>query len=228
MPKNFRLRADQIKPLANGHGHCLASDMITVEGLKVGYMYRQEPRDETDSGWVFTSGREAQGYMDDPKNLCVYDVNIIANYDPEIIPFLDAPIGSALARNADSGEFEPEFGPEEDEPLDPGGLNRPDADQFTKERLLPAVTGPIQSASLEDAPEFCDDCGMPLEPGEEVLRSCSNRDGQSYSLIHLALCPKCARQYDGQGDHMILGMGVFAAIVVILGLAGWLLSWANH
>lgn len=104
--KEFFLRADQIKPLAEGHGACFATDFITVQGEKVGYMYREEPDNNTDSGWRFMAGHESQPYMDDTDNLAVYDVNTIANYDPEIIPFLEAPYGSAFARDEDSGEFE--------------------------------------------------------------------------------------------------------------------------
>jgi hypothetical protein len=32
----------------------------------------------------------------DPENLPINDVNTIANYGPEIFPFLNAPIGSAF------------------------------------------------------------------------------------------------------------------------------------
>lgn len=52
------------------------------------------------------SGLEDQAYVDNPDNVAIYDINTIANYDPEIIPFLDAPIGSCFARNADTGGFE--------------------------------------------------------------------------------------------------------------------------
>jgi hypothetical protein len=103
--KKFALRADQSKPLAENRGGCIASDMITVEGLKVGYMYRHEPHNDIDSGWVFLSGRESQAYMDNASNHAVYDVNTIANYDPDIIPFLDAPIGSAFERQGRAGRF---------------------------------------------------------------------------------------------------------------------------
>jgi hypothetical protein len=98
--KNFKLKAEQIKTLANGHGGCIATDMITVDGKQVGYMYREVPRNPQDSGWRFMSGSESQEYMDEPNNHAIYDVNTIANYDPEIIPFLNAPIGSAFERNA--------------------------------------------------------------------------------------------------------------------------------
>jgi hypothetical protein len=104
--KQFRLRADQIKPLVSGYGGCFATDRITVDGMKVGYMYREVPGFDVDSGWRFLAGDEPQEYCNDPSNLAIYDVNTIANYDPEIIPFLDAPIGSAFSREAD-GKLRP-------------------------------------------------------------------------------------------------------------------------
>lgn len=99
------LCADQIKPLAKNRGGCIATDMVTVKSHKIGYMCREEPSNNTDSGWQFMSGLESQTYMDDAANLAIYDVNTIANYDPDIIPFLDAPIGSAFERQGRSGRF---------------------------------------------------------------------------------------------------------------------------
>jgi hypothetical protein len=104
--KRFYLSAEQINPLAEGHGACLASDMITVHGSKVGYMYRESPDNDLDSGWRFMAGHESQEYIDNADNIAVYDVNTIANYDPDIIPFLTAPLASAFARNQESGDFE--------------------------------------------------------------------------------------------------------------------------
>jgi hypothetical protein len=79
--------------------------MITVEGRKVGFMYRETPTDDTDSGWHFMAGEESQDYMEDPDNLAIYDVDTIANHDPEVIPLLDAPIGSAYERADRTGRF---------------------------------------------------------------------------------------------------------------------------
>jgi hypothetical protein len=114
--KKFALPADQIRPLAKGRGGCIATDMITVQGHKVRYMYRVDPHNDQDSGWVFTAGRESQAYMADVANHGVYDVNTIANYDPDIIPFLDAPTGSAFERQGRSGGFVQVEG----EPWEPG------------------------------------------------------------------------------------------------------------
>lgn len=43
--------------------------------------------------------------MDDPDHHTIYDVNTIANYDPDIIPLLDAPVGSAFERKGGKGLF---------------------------------------------------------------------------------------------------------------------------
>ena len=96
--KPFKIPAADMKPLAEGHGGCFATDAITVGGRKVGYMYREKPDFEHDSGWRFFSGTESPQELDDPGHTDVYDVNTIANYDPAIIPLLNAPVGSAFAR----------------------------------------------------------------------------------------------------------------------------------
>jgi len=77
--------------------------MITVEGHNVSFMYREEPDHDVDSGWRFLSGLESNEYMEDSANHGIYDVNTIANYDPEVIQFLDAPVGSAFERQRGVG-----------------------------------------------------------------------------------------------------------------------------
>jgi hypothetical protein len=103
--KKFRLRPDQIQPIAANRGGCIASDRITVDGQLVGYMYREAPHDVLDSGWRFLAGDEAAEYMADSTKHAVYDVNTIANYDPSIIPLLDAETGAAFERDPVSSEL---------------------------------------------------------------------------------------------------------------------------
>lgn len=104
--KNFKLKAEDIKPLATGLGGAVASDRITVDGYPVNFMYRGNPVNPQDSGWCFFSGiNEDDAYLNDPANVTIFDINSIANYDESIIPFLKAPIGSVFERN-NSGEFE--------------------------------------------------------------------------------------------------------------------------
>ncbi|MDR1923433.1 MAG: DUF2185 domain-containing protein [Planctomycetaceae bacterium] len=101
--KKYRFSEDQIKPLALGRGSCFASDMITVEAFKVGFLYRQESDFEGDSGWRFLTGFESDQYMDDGKNFALFDINWIVNCDPEILPYLDEPVGSAFGRDPSQG-----------------------------------------------------------------------------------------------------------------------------
>lgn len=113
--KVFKIPRDQLVPdLAPRRGACYATDMITVDGHPVGFMCREEPSNDVDGGWRFFSGKESQEYVDDADNLALYDVNTIANCDRAIIPFLDAPIGSAFERSADGGFVVVEFSPSED------------------------------------------------------------------------------------------------------------------
>lgn len=103
--KNLRLEPGQIEQLIEPMGECLATDHITIDGMKIGFMYRDEPEDNDDSGWRFLSGTENQKYMNDPSNSGVYEVNTIANYDRAIIPYLDLPVGTELERVEGTDEF---------------------------------------------------------------------------------------------------------------------------
>ena len=106
MTKNFKLKANEILELIPKMGGCFATDRITVDGLQVKYMYREEPHYKIDSGWRFFSGTEDQNYADNPDNLMIYDVNTIANYDNAIIKYLDSPIGTELERIEGTDRFQ--------------------------------------------------------------------------------------------------------------------------
>ena len=45
--------------------------------------------------------------MDDASNHDIYDVNTIANYDPEIIPLRDSPVGTAFIRTSEGLTLDP-------------------------------------------------------------------------------------------------------------------------
>ena len=104
-PKQFALTEADIKPLVEEDTACFATDMIVVENMNVAYMYREEPDFEKDSGWRFFAGNESPEYLSDPQNLGIYSLNTVANYDPDIVPLLNEPIGSEFERNQESGEF---------------------------------------------------------------------------------------------------------------------------
>jgi hypothetical protein len=226
MADNHHFSERPFKPPAPGRGACVVSNSITVAGQRVGYMYRREPAHATDSGWVFLGGQETQETMDDSRNFAVCDVNEIANLDPDIMPFLDAPAGSALGRDPESGQFEPEFAPEEafagpDVALIPG------AGEFAVPGETPPAPIPPAQTEEQDTPDFCDNCGAPLEIGEAEIRSKTETTLAGavpfHRAVNVALCPRCAHTHDGTGDRMIWGMGAFVAAVVLIGLAAWIL-----
>lgn len=98
--KHYNVPASRIRAIAVGFGAGYATDRITVDGCKVGYCYREEPSSEVDSGWRFFAGDETQEYVDDPNNSALYDINTIANHDPDIAAILESPPGSAFERNS--------------------------------------------------------------------------------------------------------------------------------
>ena len=88
-----------------GPSGCFATDHITVLGKPVGWCYREEPsKGMPDSGWRFFSGEEDDHYVNDPSHTEVYHLNTICNYSPDILPLLDAPVGTAFMRGRD-GKF---------------------------------------------------------------------------------------------------------------------------
>ena len=103
--KKYWLDSTEIEQLIPPSGGCLATDRITVDGMKIGYMYKEQNERELDSGWRFFSGTESQAYLDNLSNSDVYDLNTVANYDRAIIPYLDLPYGVELERIEGTDEF---------------------------------------------------------------------------------------------------------------------------
>jgi len=104
LAKIYKLKPNEIAPIALGRGGCLASDRFVVDGVKVGLMYRETPSRKEDSGWRFLAGDEDPAYMANPDLHGVYNVNTIANYDPDIMPFLDSETASCFERD-ETGSF---------------------------------------------------------------------------------------------------------------------------
>lgn len=98
--KDFFIK--EIKPLLNNWEDadgCIATDSIMVHGAPIAYMYRDEPNNEYDSGWCFLAAEDNQEYLDNPDNSGIYALNTVCNYAPDIMPLLNAPCGSAFARD---------------------------------------------------------------------------------------------------------------------------------
>ncbi|NVO85211.1 DUF2185 domain-containing protein [Hymenobacter terrestris] len=102
---DFKIDSRGFEMLISHTCTCAATDKIVVDRLSVGYMRRDEPVADNDSGWQFLWGFETEEYLDDLDNSALYKLNTIANLDKAIIPYLDYPIGTQLERVEGSDEF---------------------------------------------------------------------------------------------------------------------------
>jgi hypothetical protein len=84
---------------------CFVTNRVLNDGAPAGYLYREEPDSEDDSGWRITANDETTEYMENPKNSAYVSLGAVLNQDDSFVGLLDAPAGSAFIRDADSGEF---------------------------------------------------------------------------------------------------------------------------
>ena len=80
------------------YGYIIASHHVSKENKKVGWMYREEPTDETDSGWRVFSGEETEEYAENPENFSIYDADTIISMDDSIKELLGSPVGTSYER----------------------------------------------------------------------------------------------------------------------------------
>jgi hypothetical protein len=84
---------------------CFVTNRILQDGAKAGYLYREEPEQEDDSGWRILAGDESSEYMDESGNARYVSLGAVLKCDDSIIHLLDAAPGAAFGRNAETMEF---------------------------------------------------------------------------------------------------------------------------
>ncbi|RPH41274.1 MAG: DUF2185 domain-containing protein, partial [Planctomycetota bacterium] len=99
--KTFKIPKDRIIHFVFDGGGSWASDRILVDGRKVGFMKREEPSSPKDSGWRFFAGDSSQEDRVGSCGRSLVDVNVVANYDADILPLLYEEPGAAFARVKD-------------------------------------------------------------------------------------------------------------------------------
>jgi len=80
------------------YGYVIASIYVALERQRVGWMYREAPTDEYDSGWRVFSGIEDEAFEDDPNNFGIYDAATIIAIDPDIEEYFLLAIGTEIER----------------------------------------------------------------------------------------------------------------------------------
>lgn len=87
-------------------GYIIASNRVAKDRRLVGYLYREPPDNENDSGWRVFAGDESQEYADEPANFAMYNASTIIEIDPSIASLLDLapPIAFERTRSGDFAE----------------------------------------------------------------------------------------------------------------------------
>ena len=85
---------------------CIAANTVATGEFPVGFLYREAPAFENDSGWRFFSGDETDEYTDDTANFSVCALSDIIKFNPELAALLHHPAGSAWEA-AEDGSFLP-------------------------------------------------------------------------------------------------------------------------
>ena len=81
------------------------SKKIAEEGWKAGYIWRDEPLNERDSGWSFMAGNEDEAYVNDASNLVLMTIHQFLDLDRDVWKYIHHPAGTRMVRISDS-EFD--------------------------------------------------------------------------------------------------------------------------
>lgn len=84
---------------------CFVTNRVLHDGVPTGYLYREEPEHEDDSGWRITANDESDEYMDESDNIAYVSLGAVLNEDASFVHLLDSPAGSAFVRDPDTAAF---------------------------------------------------------------------------------------------------------------------------
>ena len=82
--------------LSHALDRCIAARTVYNQGdaVGVGFLYREEPVFEHDSGWRFFSGAEDDAYTDNPDHFQILPLNEVLEGNPEIAPLMSETQGA--------------------------------------------------------------------------------------------------------------------------------------
>lgn len=86
-------------------GLCFVTKRVLEDGAPVGYLYREEPDNDDDSGWRFTANDESDAYVNDSANVALVSLGAVLSVHDRYIGLLDSPAGSAFAFDHDTQHF---------------------------------------------------------------------------------------------------------------------------
>ena len=93
-----------MKKYVENTGPCIVTKSILNGETKFRWLFREEPLDNIDTGWMAFGDSDNDEYVNDPKNLSVVDLNTLINIEPTILNVYEMPVGTDLIFIEEDGE----------------------------------------------------------------------------------------------------------------------------
>ena len=93
-----------MKKYVENAGSCIVTKSILNGETKFRWLFREEPLNNIDTGWMAFGDSDNDDYVNDPKNLTAVDLNTLINIEPTILNVYEMPIGTDLIFIEEDGD----------------------------------------------------------------------------------------------------------------------------
>ena len=93
-----------MKKYVENAGSCIVTKSILNGETKFRWLFREEPLNNIDTGWMAFGDSDNDDYVNEPKNLTVVDLNTLINIEPTILNVYEMPIGTDLIFIEEDGD----------------------------------------------------------------------------------------------------------------------------
>ena len=93
-----------MKKYVENAGSCIVTKSLLNGESNFRWLFREEPLDNIDTGWMAFGDSDNDDYINDPKNLTVVDLNTLINIEPTILNVYEMPVGTDLIFIEEDGD----------------------------------------------------------------------------------------------------------------------------
>ena len=93
-----------MKKYVENAGSCIVTKSLLNGESNFRWLFREEPLDNIDTGWMAFGDSDNDEYVNDLKNLSVVDLNTLINIEPTILNVYEMPVGTDLIFIEEDGE----------------------------------------------------------------------------------------------------------------------------
>ena len=93
-----------MKKYVENAGSCIVTKSLLNGESNFRWLFREEPLNNIDTGWMAFGDSDNDDYVNDPKNLTAVDLNTLINIEPTILNIYEMPIGTDLIFIEEDGD----------------------------------------------------------------------------------------------------------------------------